>query len=481
MEGVLIGILTEACEDFFFYVLHECEANGIHANANTDAVYNNFVSGSMTYNFQNASYETTVHTADFTISSGMSDLTFLDDGLIRWQSGIYDADAPTVNIYQSNGQIDIIVSNSSLQCYIDNHLVNVSNYITYHGLLSTTYTANYGYNGSDYWFSPENGLGGREALGRLSDVRLTSSSAVASTFSDAVYVPSPADGTLNYDEFLIEVVEWASENYPDETIAIDDLPSWEELASEETETETGGSCCGCNCNTIYVNADGSLTLQNDISGDFDLSVNNEADLSLNVNATAGAFGAGAIVIDPDAEINITAGAGAFGAGAFGAGAIVSPDVNISGDLSVGDISGEVNLQVSEVSFDVSGGDVNIDQSGATNNNTYNNTTNNYYYYDPSEPEQEPFTIDYNEILSEDELESILNQETYELAELPTEQFESYMIESVPEMQYLPGEVVTTSATVVNYASELVENCGLLPVYSPLAIFATFVYILRGCK
>ena len=97
MEGILIGILTEACEDFFFYVLRECEANGITATATTDAVYNNFVSGSMTYNFQNASYETTVRTADFTISSGMSDLTIRLINVYSRCISIINSGLPTYN------------------------------------------------------------------------------------------------------------------------------------------------------------------------------------------------------------------------------------------------------------------------------------------------------------------------------------------------------------------------------------------------
>lgn len=486
MEVVLLGILTEACEDFFFYVVRECEANSIHASATTDAVYNNFISGTMTYNFVNASNETVINTADFTICSGMSDLTFLDDGVIRWQTGIYDSDTPTVTVVQSTGaygsDINILVNNSNLQCYINGNLTDVSSYVTNQCAINTFYSASYGYNGSSYWFSPTNGLGGRTTIGNLSDIHLTSNSTVASAFSNAVYVPSPADGNLSYNDFLVEVVEWASENYPEETITIDDLPSWEELASEETETETGGNCCDCNCNTIYVNADGSLILQNDISGDFDLSVNNEADLSLNINAAAGAFGAGAIVIDPDAEISITAGAGAFGAGAFGAGAIVSPDVSISGDLSVGDISGEVSLQVSEVSFEISGGNVTIDQSGATNNNTYN-TTNNYYY-DPSEPvgpEQESFSIDYNEILSEDELESILTQESYEVSEIEsiTEtviiDIEDLVVEGDTEYKELMGFVPDAMAVSMDLLSSLDVSAPL----TSAAIISCIWRIIKG--
>lgn len=337
------------------------------------------------------------------------------------------------------------------------------------------------------------GLDGRTWVGNGSIVT-NSTDLNGAGFPTTLYLPIDPDATYTYDDVVNNVILPAIDiKFPDLNITASDFVQETDLLATETETETG-SCCGCDCTTIYVNADGSLTLSNEISGDYALTIDNNAELSLNVNAAAGAFGAGAIVIDPEAEINITAGAGAFGAGAFGAGAIVSPNVDVSGGtLEVGDISGEINvseisgelsLQASEVSvsgsvefsgdLNLTGGDINVDQSGST-------VTNNYYYQqDPSEPGQEPFTLDYDEILSEGELESILNQETYSLS-LETISFtDGYQID-VPELSSVPSEVVGTASSLIDYGANVISDTGLMSIYAPLSIFSIICYILRGCK
>ncbi len=475
----VLGFLSDVCVDFFLYVVSECEANGIDANANTEANYSTYVSGEFEYNWITPD-GTTIETMPFTLSSGMSDLEVIGNSgtAIRWLAGVYDSDTPDVTVQQVGNDVDIRTT-AQMHLYINGNLVNVSNYITSSCRISSSYQATYGYNNNGtYYYYPNDGVYGRSVIGHLSDVHATSNQTLSNNYPDAVYIPAPSTGTISYNDYILQVVDWTTINYPDLNITINDLPSWAELASE-TETETESECCSCNCNTtIYVNADGSLTLQNDISGDFDLSINNDADLSLNINAAAGAFGAGAVVIDPDAEINITAGAGAFGAGAFGAGAIVSPNVSVSGNVDVGDISGEVNLNASDISFDISGGDVNIDQSGATNNNTYN-TTNNYYY-DPSEPEQEPFSIDYNEILSEGELESILIQETYDIDTFPTDFIDgdNLILPSKPTEDYLPVAIQATP-DLLNAFSDLIVDTGCSSFYFPLGIFSVLCYCIRG--
>lgn len=323
----------------------------------------------------------------------------------------------------------------------------------------------------------------------VTNLRLPNGNLPESTGNNTT-IPLNIDPTETYDDTellnivesdLIECSELSSEQVVEIMINLYEIVQDETESSEiETEADTS-SCCSCACgDTIYVNADGSLTLHNDISGDFDLAINNDADLALNVNAAAGAFGAGAVVIDPDAEINITAGAGAFGAGAFGAGAIVSPNVDVNGSLEIGDISGEINLQVSEVSFDVSAGDVNIDQSGATNNNTYNNTTNNYYYgtTEPVEDPVEPFTIDYDEILSEGELESILNQESYEIDTFPSESFADLYLPVKPSEPYLPVAVQSTPELLTIF-TDFISDVGIMPIYFPMGIFSVLCYCLRG--
>lgn len=281
----------------------------------------------------------------------------------------------------------------------------------------------------DSWWINDNitalpGAGGGGFIGMKNDDSSFPIISNARSMSDlgrsTIYVPIDGATQYTYDDAMNIILPALQVQFPD--LTVNDFKTEYDIvygeSETETETETGG-CCGCDCTTIYVNADGSLTLNNDITGNMPINIDNNADLSLSVNAAAGAFGAGAIVVDPDANINLDA--GAFGAGAFGAGAIVNPNVSVSGNVDVGDISGEVNVNASEIT--ISGGDVNIDQSGATNNNTYNNTYNNYYYgsTEPVEPEQ-PFTIDYDEIISEGEMESILTQETYDIPEYETEFF-----------------------------------------------------------
>lgn len=262
-----------------------------------------------------------------------------------------------------------------------------------------------------------------------------------------VYLPSLAGQQKSFNDVRTDIINYLNTQISTgETLNPDDLPDWKDITGE-TEEETGGGSCGCGDTFITVNADGSLTLNNDISGDMPINIDNNADLSLSINAAAGAFGAGSIVVDPDANINLNA--GAFGAGAFGAGAITG-DFNFSGDVT-------------------------FEQSGEI--------TNNYYYLaDPTEETEQPFTIDYNEILSEGELESILNQETYELLPIQTEEFTDLeIVESLPgTIQNLPSEVVATSNQAVNYGSQIVSELGLAPIYAPLLVFSFTCFVLRGC-
>lgn len=292
-----------------------------------------------------------------------------------------------------------------------------------------------------------------------------------------IYIPIDPTETYNpqtiYEPIEIFVSEW-NESNPSDTINPNDIPTWDEL--EETDptepTEETGGCCGCNCTTIYVNADGTVTVSNDISGDYTLNIDNNADINLQLTAAAGAFGAGAIVIDPDANINLAA--GAFGAGAFGAGAIVDPDINISGSVSVGDISGSVSVGASEINIDVSGGDINIDQSGGTNTNNYN--TYNYYYGSTEDP-QEPFSIDYDEVLGEDELESILSDETYYLAEIDTN-ISQLALQSAPVTSYLPEKVVEAGQMSLAVGLDMFSEMGILSPFVSIAVFSFFMGVFR---
>lgn len=104
--------------------------------------------------------------------------------------------------------------------------------------------------------------------------------------------------------------------------------------------------------------------------------------------------------------------------------------------------------------------------------------------EPTEPETGSGCCqpDYDEILSEDELESILNGETYELIPVETDIFEDLQVaETLPgQIQNLPAELVATSNSVVDYGSQVVSELGLTPVYAPLLVFSLICYILRGC-
>jgi len=71
----------------------------------------------------------------------------------------------------------------------------------------------------------------------------------------------------------------------------------------------------------------------------------------------------------------------------------------------------------------------------------------------TEPEEEPFTIDYDEILGEDELESILSQETYNIPEINTELFTE---ETIPYPSWDPEWDVDLDPSEVYIASELEE-------------------------
>lgn len=104
--------------------------------------------------------------------------------------------------------------------------------------------------------------------------------------------------------------------------------------------------------------------------------------------------------------------------------------------------------------------------------------------EPTEPETSACgcKIDYDEILSEDELESILNQETFQLSTIETMETDIYLPETLPaQIDNLPVELVVTSNSVVDYGSQLITDVGLTPVYAPLMVFSLVCYILRGCN
>lgn len=453
------------------------------ANGQTAVNWGNVVSGTCMYYYENENGTKSLEIAPFKFSTSLHDGFAVISGAhleVTSITGSSSVGTPQL-VYNASGSPLYTINGNNVFRF--ERAVNGSYkyYISAVGLNGfpaaedDTTLPTWKYNGTT--------TGNQYNIAYVDNTAFTTMQTIKNASPSAVYLPISGQNA-SYDDLRDDIADYFNDLIlsetdtngetvytADDTLTIDDIPTWdyvlnptESQTETETETETGGNGCNCDCTTIYVNADGSLTLQNEVSGNYDLTIDNNADLSLNVNAAAGAFGAGAIVVDPNANVNLNA--GAFAAGAFAAGAIVDPEINISGNVNTSEIT-------------VSGGNINIDQSGATNNNTYNN-----YYYgttEPIEPEQ-PFTIDYDEILSEGELESILNGETYELIPIETDIFEDLQIaETLPEqIQNLPAELVTTSNSVVDFGSQIVSELGLTPVYAPLLVFSLVCYILRGC-
>ncbi|MBR1528316.1 MAG: hypothetical protein IJ642_06050 [Oscillospiraceae bacterium] len=502
MEEVLIQLLKAVLEGATSWLVNEAldEANNI--DADTPVTWGHIVSGQCWYYYTNANGVKSEEYADFSFSDSINDgYMLISGGHFKAMAHLKEnpsGSTPSVSTNSSNGSVTF---SGSGYYYLS---------LTVDGLTTEEQTHNSVHISGNTSINPPTYVSGRVPTFYSPTARMHktifSSSSSDSALSPDVTLDVEGDN-LSFNDFRQMVIDYG--NYVlesesiDETIDPDALPDWNDLlgiTESETESESeiasdsggSGSGCDCSCTTIYVNADGSLTLQNEITGDYNLTIDNNADLSLAVSAAAGAFGAGAVVIDPEANINLNA--GAFGAGAFGAGAIANADVTVSGELSVDNISGEINvseisgevsLNASEISFggslefsgdmNLNGGDINIDQSGGT-------ITNNYYYsgiQDPSEPEQKPFTIDYDEILSEGELESILTQETYYIPELVTETEYLMEVPSLPSVPDLPAEVTQLSGLVAQESVDFISDVGLTPVYAPLAIFSIVCFLLRG--
>lgn len=99
----------------------------------------------------------------------------------------------------------------------------------------------------------------------------------------------------------------------------------------------------------------------------------------------------------------------------------------------------------------------------------------------TEPDYQPFSIDYNEILSEDELESILSQETYQL-DSQYHYSDNFPIETIPEeIETISPNISGAITATVNIGSDIISTTGLAPIYVPLAIFSIICYIIRGCR
>ncbi len=240
-----------------------------------------------------------------------------------------------------------------------------------------------------------------------------------------------AGDNVKLNDLRQNIINEINEQYPESTQNVDDFLIYDDWLNYEntdpTEPSGGGESDAGN---VIINNYDTLNFENNVSGDADIDFNG----SVEINADAGAFGAGAFGAGAFNDVDINVNAGAFGAGAFGAGAI--GDVTVSGNV--------YNIE-----------------SGAV---------------------LELPTLDYDEILSEKELELILTSETYEIAELETETLltleEGY---TLPPPAPLPEGLVTMSAGLVSDTWSAFDSWGLTSVYLPLAIVTIVVFVLRGAK
>lgn len=275
-----------------------------------------------------------------------------------------------------------------------------------------------------------------------------------SSFNGNTYVLSgiPAGTEMSYDELRQNLIDDLSQDFSvDPSELQEQIPDWYEMydVEEPTEPTTDG-----NGNIIINNYDNAtMNVDNTINGNADIDLWGNVNVDVGANAFgAGAFGAGAFA---DVDVNINA--GAFGVGALGAGALGQVDVN-----------GEVIINGNAITMN--GGSI----------------TNNYYTIESGASIELPsysaidFTLDYDEILSERELESILNQETYYIPELETD-FLSLELATVPPIEDLPAEITQLSAVVAQESTQFIDDLGLTSVYAPLAVFTIVCFILRGGK
>lgn len=281
--------------------------------------------------------------------------------------------------------------------------------------------------------------------------------------NDDLSVPYVPAGNYNFDQLRTELINWGNDYILEqdptaETIPYDspDIPTWEDLnptePTESTEpTEPTEPATGDGNGSIIINNydNATMNVDNTISGDADVDIFGKVDAYFNANSIgAGAFGAGAF-----ADVDVNVNAGAFGAGAFGAGALGQVDVN-----------GEVIINGNAITMN--GGSI----------------ANNYYTIESGANVELPSypAIDYDEILSERELESILTQETYYIPELETD-FLSLELMTLPPAEPLPERLTQLSAVVAEKSTGFLDDFGVSAVYTPLAIVTIACFILRGGK
>lgn len=86
-----------------------------------------------------------------------------------------------------------------------------------------------------------------------------------------------------------------------------------------------------------------------------------------------------------------------------------------------------------------------------------------------------FEIDYGEIISPSELESILGQETYQVDTVVSLDI---LAVDMPQLDTLPQDMVVAAGALMTAVTPLFTETGLLPIFLPLAIVMILVYFLR---
>lgn len=276
---------------------------------------------------------------------------------------------------------------------------------------------------------------------------------------------------ITYDDYSITIYNIYNQQNPSETLPSEYVPNYDEMIelvfpelTTEPVTEPTEPATDINGEIVINNYD-TLNIENSIEGNANIEINGKVDS--NVNIGAGAFGAGAFGAGAFGTVDVDINAGAFGAGAFGAGAI-----------GVVDVSGAVNIDDFILNLDGSLDIPGITLQGATINN-YDGATitqNNYSIQVESGASIElppypviDFTLDYDEILSERELETILNVETYQFETLETSLLLLDAVAPSLPADTFDDNILLAMSSGVSAGKSLLDGLEVWNVFIPLAV------------
>lgn len=96
--------------------------------------------------------------------------------------------------------------------------------------------------------------------------------------------------------------------------------------------------------------------------------------------------------------------------------------------------------------------------------------------DSTEPtnDVQPFSLDYSEILGEEEMESIIAETRYILDTTPAESFDFSLLETIPEVSAPASNVVSTVGKIFNMHNNIVPP-ELVTIWGGLAVFAVLFW------